>query len=150
MHNPLRTALCIMLGGALLAASLDASAAIVEGQTANNRRYVSGGIGQGEVDQLKQMADQFSLQLIVASRSGAYLADMQVSITFANGQKILDAPLDAPWLLIDLVPGTYKVFVTHPSGQSQERSVTVVSGKKTDLVVQFDVPADTAKNPANR
>lgn len=150
MHSYLRIARSLILGSALLVAALAASAAIVEGQTVNNRRYASGGIGQDEVEQLKQMSDKFSLQLIVSSRSGAYLADMQVSITGANSQKVLDAPLDAPWLLVDLAPGTYKVFVTHRNGQTQERNVTITSGKKTELVVQFDVPADTAKNPSGK
>ena len=140
----------LIVGSALLVASLTASAAIVEGQTVNGRRYASGGIGQGEVEQMRQMSDKFSLQLIVSSRSGAYLADMQVSIIGANSQKVLDAPLDAPWLLVDLAPGTYKVFVMHRNGQSQERNVTIVGGKKTELVVQFDVTADTAKNPAGK
>lgn len=140
----------LVLGGALLVVSLTASAAVVEGQTMNGRRYVSGGIGQDEVEQIKQMSDKFTLQLIVSSRSGAYLANMQVSITGANSQKVLDAPLDAPWLLVDLAPGMYKVFVMHRNGQTQERNVTIASGKKTELVVQFDVPADTAKNPAGK
>lgn len=147
MHRDLRS---LLVGSALFVASLTASAAIVEGQTVNGRRYTSGGIGQGEVEQLKQMSDKFSLQLIVSSRSGAYLADMQVSIIGANSQKILDAPLDAPWLLVDLAPGAYKVFVMHRGGQTQERNFTITSGKKTELVVQFDVPADTAKNPAGK
>lgn len=150
MHSRLRTARSLIVISALLLASLAASAAIVEGQTANNRRYVSGGIGQDEVEQLKQMSDKFSLQLIVSSRSGAYLADMQVSIIGANSVKVLDAPLDAPWLLVDLAPGTYKVFVAHQGGQTHERNVTITSGKKTELVVQFDVPADTAKNPSGK
>lgn len=147
MHRHLPS---LIVGSALLVASLTASAAIVEGQTVNGRRYASGGIGQDEVEQLKQMSDKFTLQLIVSSRSGAYLADMQVSIIGANSQKVLDAPLDAPWLLVDLAPGTYKVFITHRNGQTQERNVTIASGKKTELVVQFDVPADTAKNPSGK
>ena len=137
-----------MLGGALLAASLAVAAAIVEGQTANDRRYVVGGIGQGEVEQLKQIADKYSLQMIVSSRAGAYLADMHVRIMDANSQKILDTQLNAPWLLVDLMPGNYTVFVTHQGGKAQERTVTIASGKRTELAVQFDVPADTAKSPA--
>ncbi|HYM48338.1 MAG TPA: hypothetical protein VES91_07640 [Burkholderiaceae bacterium] len=137
-----------MLGGALLAASLAVAAAIVEGQTANDRRYVVGGIGQGEVEQLKQIADKYSLQMIVSSRAGAYLADMHVRIMGANSQKILDTQLNAPWLLVDLMPGNYTVFVTHQGGKAQERKITIASGKRTELAVQFDVPADTAKSPA--
>ena len=102
-----------LLGATFFLASLTASAAIVEGRTANDRVFVTGGIGLEESELLKQMADKYSLQLVISSRSGAYLADTRVTITGANGQKILDVPLDAPWLLVDLVPGTYKIFVAH-------------------------------------
>ncbi|MEO8186718.1 MAG: hypothetical protein ABI580_05055 [Burkholderiaceae bacterium] len=136
-----------LLCASFFLASLTASAAVVEGRTADDRAFVSGGIGLEESERLKQMADKYSLQLVISSRSGAYLADTSVAITRTNGQKILDLPLDAPWLLVDLPPGGYKVSVAH-AGRTQERSVTLAPGKREHLVVQFDVPADTAKNPA--
>ncbi len=136
----------IFLGTALVATSLTASAAIKEGRTSNDRPYVSGGVGLEESERLKQMADKFSLQLIVSSRSGAYLADTRVTIVGANNQKVLDMPLDAPWLLVDLAPGKYKVSVAH-AGATQERNVDLAAGKREQIVIQFNVPADTAKNP---
>lgn len=136
----------ILLGTTLLVASAAGFAAIVEGRTANDRAYVSGGIGLEESERLKQMADKFSLQLVVSSRQGAYLADTRVTIIGANNQKIFDMQIDAPWLLIDLGPGAYKVMVSH-AGMTQERNVTLVQGKREQIAVQFDVPADTAKTP---
>ena len=136
----------MFLGAAFVATSLTASAALNEGRTANDRPYVSGGVGLEESERLKQMADKFSLQLIVSSRSGAYLANMRVTIVGANNQKVLDMALDAPWLLVDLAPGSYKVSVAH-AGSTQERNVTLAPGKREQIVVQFDVPADTAKSP---
>lgn len=136
-----------LLGAIFSLTSFSASAAITEGRTANDRGYMAGGIGLEESELLKQRADKYSLQLVVSSRSGAYLADTRVTITGANGQKILDLPLDAPWLLVDLAPGSYKVSVSH-AGLKQERNVTLAPGKREQLAVQFDVPADTAKNPA--
>ncbi|HZA95876.1 MAG TPA: hypothetical protein VE421_07040 [Burkholderiaceae bacterium] len=142
--NSLKSALVSV---SFLLASLTASAAITEGRTANDRSYMSGGVGLEESERLKQMADKYSLQLLISSRSGAYLADTHVTITGANGQKVLDLPLDAPWLLVDLMPGNYKVVVAH-AGRTQERNVTVAPSKREQVVVQFDVPADTAKNPS--
>ncbi|HVG04633.1 MAG TPA: carboxypeptidase-like regulatory domain-containing protein [Burkholderiaceae bacterium] len=138
--------LSILLFAASVAASADASGAITEGRTANDRAYVAGGIGLEESERMKQMADKYSLQLIVSSRSGAYLADTRVTITGANSQKVLDLPLDAPWVLVDLAPGSYKVSVTH-AGMAQERNVTLAPGKREQIVVQFNVAADTAKSP---
>lgn len=139
-----------LFGAALLTASLPALAAISEGRTANDRPYVTGGIALDEVEQLKQMADKYSLQLIVSSRTGAYLADMQVTIIGANSQKVLDAPLNAPWLLVDLMPGSYTVSVSHQGAGVQQRKVSIAPGKREQLVIQFDVPADTAKNPVTK
>lgn len=136
-----------LLGATFLLSSFAASAAIVEGRTVNDRAYMSGGVGLEESELLKQRADKYSFQLIISSRSGAYLADTRVAITGANGQKVLDLPLDAPWLLVDLAPGSYKVSVAH-AGRTQERNVTLAPGKREELAVQFDVPGDTAKNPA--
>ncbi len=137
-----------LFASALLVAAVPATADIVEGRTTNDRPFVTGGIGLGEVDQLKQIADKYSLQLIVSSRSGAYLADMQVAIAAANGQKILDTQLKAPWLLVDLTPGAYTVSVAHPGAPTQQRKVLIAAGKRERIVIQLDVPADTAKNPA--
>lgn len=143
----MRISLSLIGIAALASLVMPAAADIGEGQTANGRAYVTGGIGQGEVEQLQQRADKFSLQLIVSSRSGAYLADMDVTIIGSNSQKVLQTQLNAPWLLVDLAPGTYKVLVGH-GGQTQERNVTLAAGKREKMVVQFDVPADTAKTPA--
>jgi hypothetical protein len=137
----------MLFGMTFLTASLGVSAEITEGRTANDRGYVSGGIGLEESETLKQMANKFPLQLVVSSRQGAYLADARVTIIGANSQKILDMELDAPWLLVDLAPGTYKVFVAH-AGLTQQRNVSLAPGKREQMVVQFNVPADTAKNPA--
>ncbi len=141
MHA-LRTLVC---STSLALASVTAVAAVTEGRTVTGRAYATGGVGLGEVEQLKKMAGKYSLQVIVSARSGAYLADMQARIAAANGENVLDTQLDAPWLLVDLMPGTYTVSVTERGGKTQERKVNIVSGKRTELVVQFDVPADTAK-----
>lgn len=135
---------------ALNAAAIPAWAAISEGRTANDRPYVSGGIGLGEVEQLKQMAEKYSLQLIVSSRAGAYLADMKVTIMSGNNQKVLETDLNAPWLLVDLSPGNYTVSVSHQGGHAQQREVAIAPGKREQIVIQFDVAADTAKNPSTK
>jgi hypothetical protein len=143
----MHTFISTLLGTALLTVSFAACAEITEGRTANDRAYVAGGVGLEESERLKQMADKYALQLVVSSRSGAYLADAKVTIIGANSQKILDLALDAPWLLVDLAPGSYKVSVVH-AGSAQERSVMLAPGKREQIVVQFNVPGDTAKNPA--
>lgn len=118
-----------------------ATADITEGRTDQDRRYMVGGVGVEEVEQMRQQSAQFPLQLIVASRSGAYLADTRVRISSPQHGTVLDTTLNAPWLLVDLQPGSYSIEATH-RGRSQQRQVNLAAGGRQQLVLQFDVPVD--------
>ena len=137
----------VFIAALLALSAIPAVAAVSEGRTADGRPFVTGGVGQEEVQVLKTIATGFPVQLVVSSREGAYLADVDVRITSAKGETVLDARLPAPWLLVDLAPGTYAISVTY-AGKTQQRKVTVLPGKREQLDVQFDVPADTAKSSA--
>ncbi len=126
----------------LALAALTTAAAITEGTTNDGRRYLSGGIGTEEVDALRAQASNYSLQLVTAARSGAYLAGTQLRITGPGSAVILDTRIDAPWLLIDLPAGHYAVRATH-DGETVQRNVTV-GGKPQRIVLTFNVPADNA------
>lgn len=129
---------------ALLASvAVNAGAAVTEGRTNDGRRYLAGGIGTEEVDALRAQADAYSLQLVTAATSGAYLAGTQIRITGPGNAVILDAPIDAPWLLVDLPPGQYTVRATH-AGQTREQRITLGANKPHRVVLHFDVPAENA------
>lgn len=131
------------LVAALLAlATAQAAAAITEGRTNDGRRYLAGGIGTEEVDALRAQASAYSLQLVMAARSGAYLAGTQLRLTGPGNAVILETMLDAPWLLIDLPAGRYAVRATH-SGETVERQITI-GDKAQRIVLHFNVPADNA------
>ena len=126
---------------AMTAASFAAAEAVVEGRTAQDRRYIAGGIGLDESEQMKAAAHGFPLAITVASKSGAYLADSQIRIEDARGKAVLDTKLEAPYLLVDLAPGQYKVVATL-QGQRQTRSVDIVAKVPAKVVFSFDVPVD--------
>jgi hypothetical protein len=125
----------------LTALSSGAIAEIVEGRTEQDRRFLVGGVGIEEVEQMRQQAGQFPLQLIVASRTGAYLADTHIRISSPQQGTVLDTTLAAPWLLVDLPPGGYQIEATN-RGQTQQRRLTIGAGGRQHLVLQFDVPVD--------
>jgi len=130
------------LTAALLAlTAISAEAAVVEGKTNDGRRYVAGGIGIEEVDMLRQEAPSFSLQLITAARTGAYLAGTQVRITGPGNNVVLDTTIDAPWLLVDLPGGNYTVRATN-LGNTVERRLAIAPGKPQRIVLTFDAPVD--------
>jgi len=83
------------------------------GRTTQNLRFVAGGIGLDESEQMKALANEFSLTVVVVATSGAYLADTQVSIRNAEGQSVLDTHLASPYLLVELAAGRYDVEAVH-------------------------------------
>lgn len=124
-----------------VASSLAAAESVLEGRTSQDRRYVAGGIGLDESESMKLAARGFPLTITVAAKSGAYLADSRIRIEDARGAVILDTQLEAPYLLVDLAPGEYKVAATL-QGQRQTRSVDIAAKVPARIVFSFDVPVD--------
>jgi hypothetical protein len=88
-------------------------------------RYVSGGIGLSERDELRALSDQFNLQLMFAMHgSGNYLADVQVRILDARGAPVLNATSQGPYFMAQLPPGSYTVEADM-FGQTQRQTVRV-------------------------
>jgi hypothetical protein len=75
----------------------------------NGVQFVSGGIGITERQVLEQMADKFTLKVVLAGKDGHYLSRCYMEIIRADGTKILSTTTDGPWLLADLEPGSYRV-----------------------------------------
>jgi hypothetical protein len=76
-------------------------------------QFVTGGIGIIERQIMEQMADDYTLQVILAGRSGHYLSRCRVDIIHTDGGKIISTFTDGPWLLVDLPPGKYRVKAAH-------------------------------------
>jgi len=88
----------------LLAFSLEARAA--------DAPYISGGAGVDERDELLAKEKEYNLKIIVAEKSGDYLAGVTVVIESARKERVLDATMAGPILLARLAPGTYTVRAT--------------------------------------
>ena len=90
---------------------------------------------------MKASARDFPLTIAVAATSGAYLADSRIRIEDGRGETVLDAQLAAPYLLVDLTPGKYKVEATL-QGKRQTRTVDIAAKAPASVVFSFDVPVD--------
>jgi hypothetical protein len=128
---------------AVLAAATPAADAqsVLEGRTAQDRRFIAGGIGLDQSEQMKARARDFALSITVVATSGAYLADTHITIDEARGQRVLDVQLTAPYLLVDLSAGKYSVEATL-QGRKQQRSIEIAAGRPAKIVFTFDVPVD--------
>ena len=94
--------------------------------------YISGGVGEGEIDYLKTIARDFNLRLMFATQEGKFLADIQVQIRDAKGATVLETVANGPFLYADLMPGTYRVWVSD-SSQNFQQAVKVTRGKQARL-----------------
>jgi hypothetical protein len=143
---------CILVGGlaAVFVSTLPVAfaQAPVEGRTAQDRRFLTGGVGLDESERMKTLASDFSLTVLVAASSGAYLADTRLMIRDAQGKAVLDAQISSPYLLVDLAAGRYDVQATH-QGVTQQRRINVAENSRAKVVFSFDVPVDRApKSPS--
>jgi len=95
-------------------------------------RYVSGGIGANERDELNALSHQFNLRLLFAMQAGNYLADVQVNIMDARGETVFSAKSEGPWFFVQLPPGVYTVDVD-AMGRTQGQTVRIGGGRQSRL-----------------
>lgn len=74
--------------------------------------YLSGGIGVSGREELTEVQDQYSLKLVFAYTTGAFLANVAVEIADARGESLLNTVASGPWMLVKLPPGRYRVTAT--------------------------------------
>ncbi|MES2354886.1 MAG: carboxypeptidase-like regulatory domain-containing protein [Pseudomonadota bacterium] len=125
----------------------------LEPKTENGITYVSGGVGEEEVQALKNAAKDYDLMVTFASgKTGAYLADVKVDIENAKGKNVLSAVSDGPIFLADLPKGTYRIKA-EAEGKTVTRQVQV-SGrhgqtKRTEMVWPERLVVSPAPEPTS-
>jgi enoyl-CoA hydratase/carnithine racemase len=94
-------------------------------------RYVTGGISDGDVQRTQELARNMNLQMVFAQMgSGAYLADVDVTLQDARGREVLRLEGADPLLFARVPPGRYTVRA-ELEGQPLERTVQVpASGRE--------------------
>ena len=101
--------------------------------------YVSGGICTGGVSQLKSMAKQFKLEVVLVEKTEAYakenyIADVNVKINDAENNVILDVVTEGPFLLVNLPNGRYQITGEY-NGVVKTRKVKISSNKHERVVL---------------
>lgn len=94
----------------------------LEPATQNGIAYVTGGVGQDEVDALRAAASKYNLRMTFASHSGEYLSDVDVTIRSAVAQPVLTVRTNGPFLYARLPAGQYRIDARY-GGAEQRRSV---------------------------
>ena len=133
--SPMPSAPDDVLGGANTPQSMERSSEI---QNTDGIRYVSGGIGKSERDELAALANQFNLHLMFAQQgSGEYLSAVRVNILDARSQMVLSAESKGPLFFVELKPGNYSVEVIPTGevghGQAQRKTTNIGSSGQSKL-----------------
>ncbi|WZV79292.1 carboxypeptidase regulatory-like domain-containing protein [Burkholderia pseudomallei] len=120
VHRWMRVAATVATVAAL--GSTAAANETPEPATQNGIAYVTGGVGQDEVDALRAAASKYNLRMMFASRSGEYLSDVDVTIRAAAAQPVLTVRTRGPFLYARLPAGQYRIDARYGSAE-QRRSV---------------------------
>jgi hypothetical protein len=106
-----------------------AVAAMAAGPAApGSASFKCGGIGDAEQRAFKEAAASHHALLTFATTSGAYVADVEVKVTAADGAVVVQGPCSGPLMLLDVpAPGKYRIDAT---SKGQLRTNTVTLGGK--------------------
>lgn len=129
--------------GALGAVALAALHAPAQAATADRTtpHFITGGVSLEEAGALQRQRGEFTLWLVTAAQSGAYLSDAEAQILDRSGNTVLQTQLRGPYLMADLPPGVYTVRVNY-GDQVREARVGIRSGATREYLMRFDSPAD--------
>ena len=125
-------ALALLLFGSGSLGLIAAMPASIQVKTYHNIPYVSGGVGDEEIDLLRQVDGAYNVKLIFAATEGNYLSDVHILIEDSQGTKVLEAVSEGPWFYTTLPPGTYKVLA-QAEGRTQQQRAQVTQQKRTQL-----------------
>ena len=98
----------------------------------NGTAYVSGGIGDKELEQVDLASKDYNLKLILAEKSGTYAANVKVLIVDRKGKPVLDLPSAGPILLTRLAPAKYRIHATY-EGREAEKAVSLIADRQKTL-----------------
>lgn len=99
----------------------------LQAQQQGNITFVSGGAGDDDRDALRQVEGQYNLRLMFAARSGAFLANVAVTLADARGNTVLDTISEGPIFYARVPPGRYRLTVSNQS-QAQTRDLSIGPG----------------------
>jgi hypothetical protein len=140
----------VLVGG--VAALLLAGAGFADKDGSGAVRFESGGATYEAFDEMNQRANDYSLKLLLAAKgSGAYLADVDVSIvSLPQRENVLQHHTEGPLLLAALPPGRYEISASFPDVRpgaptTVKRTVIVPRSGIAQTVLYFDTGDDVAQ-----
>jgi hypothetical protein len=129
----------VISGPALGADTADNDSLTAEVHTTNNGSitYTSGGVSASGMQEMKALENAYNLKLLSAAKGGAYLAEVNVTITDSNDNNVLQTTTDGPVLLVKMPAGHYTVAAKDVRGYTATQKVNVSSNHLSSYVLRF-------------
>ena len=100
-------------------------------------KFITGGIGDEEMAQLKFVEHDYNMRALVASTSGEYMGGLVMRVLDASGAEVLSADDAGPYLYALLKPGKYTLEVTSAQDVKKSAGFTVPASGFVKPVVRF-------------
>ncbi|MFM0197842.1 carboxypeptidase regulatory-like domain-containing protein [Paraburkholderia strydomiana] len=126
----------IVAGRVMAASTASAQTDLPPAKVQGAITYVSGGIGQDEVNAIRQAAAQYPLELEFARTAlpqNEYVSDIKVLIKDHLGRPVLDIISDGPFLLAKLPDGKYTVTADR-HGNVKQRTTQIKAQQHVRLI----------------
>lgn len=90
----------------------------------NGIAFITGGVSDEEQAVIENWGKGFNLRVLMALKEGAYLSDVDVRISDAQGYTVLQTVAQGPFLYAELPPGSYTVIAS-ARGETKEQRLRV-------------------------
>lgn len=99
--------------------------------------HACGGVGERSQAAMRALAPRYDLALTFATRSGHYLADVEVEVVDRRGGRVLRLTCDGPMLLLQLPRAGRYTVIARSGGREVRQLVRVPSGGRTSAVLRW-------------
>ena len=105
--------------------------------------FVSGGVGETEIQEIKALSSGFPVEMLFLAKSvpNRYAAGVKVQVKDKDGKVVLDTESEGPFLLAKLPPGKYSISADI-EGNSKRHLIHVAGGKTQRVVFDWTLPVD--------
>ena len=87
----------------------------------NGIPYLSGGIGDEELEELDRARPHYNTRLVLAESSGSYVSNVTLKVTTVLGEPIISLSSAGPLVLLQLPPGSYLINAKYEGRTAQKR-----------------------------
>jgi len=111
----------------------------LEVQSMGGVTFITGGIGDEELEQIKASEHDYNLHILMSATGGAFVSDVDLRLTDATGKELVSIQGAGPYFYAKLPAGSYTVEL-NDSGESKKIPVKIGTNSNIKKVVEFKEP----------